>query len=565
MRIVLFVVVTQVLASCGVAGSVEDPENVDPNSLASSSSLPRTIHALSPRYNDIMNAVSQANDGDTVVVPRGTASWTQRLEITKSITLQGQTMTFNAGTANATATDLTIIKDELPRPLPTVETGLFLADMGATNRFFRITGFTFTHGTSTQYTAGDGNIMLKGGSLATPNYSMRIDHCHFDHMYAKDVRNLGVNYGLADHNIHDADVSEESYYITTAGGDLDRGNTVWADYPYFGTAKFFFIEDNTFRGPNADCSACGTIDSQVGGRWVARHNYFLYAHLGGHGTEGGPTRGMRATERYSNTLESSISNSRSGNHLIHDNVYLGMEPENAHRLTYFRGFGAVGINGGTWGTSDGTSPWDKNDTEGNDTYVEGHPPHLFDSGSAHPGNGLPTPEGTMIDTNKHWTPDQWVGYSIRHLGVQKGSFITGNTANTITYVRYGSTDRGPLIIFNSGDQYQIHRVIQAMDQAGLGKGDLIAGNPPINQQTGTSMFPHQQSEPSISWNNVHQPTGHVLGIGSNMANERLNRDYYNLGNGFTGSPQFLRNTYTAARNGVQYSGTYQYPHPLQNR
>src|SRR4026208_974605 len=58
---------------------------------------------------------TQARDGDTIMVPAGTFSWTARLNITKGITIQGQTTISGAGTANPIINDLTIIQDNTPR------------------------------------------------------------------------------------------------------------------------------------------------------------------------------------------------------------------------------------------------------------------------------------------------------------------------------------------------------------------------------------------------------------------------------------------------------------------
>ena len=45
----------------------------------------------SPSYTDVTAAVASASDGDTVMVPAGTASWTSTLTITKGIALIGAT------------------------------------------------------------------------------------------------------------------------------------------------------------------------------------------------------------------------------------------------------------------------------------------------------------------------------------------------------------------------------------------------------------------------------------------------------------------------------------------
>src|ERR1700722_20672630 len=73
-----------------------------------------TINAASASLSDVVSAINSASDGDTVIVPPGTASWTSAITITKGITLQGATTVTNTGKQNATATDLTVIEDDSP-------------------------------------------------------------------------------------------------------------------------------------------------------------------------------------------------------------------------------------------------------------------------------------------------------------------------------------------------------------------------------------------------------------------------------------------------------------------
>ena len=105
-------------------------------------------------------------------------------------------------------------------------------------------------------------------------------------------------------------------------GRTANGNGSWADFPYYGTEKFWFIEDNTIRGGG------GSIDVMNGGRYVARHNYFHDAAPNSHGTEGGPQRGARAREVYDNAFQQynlveRHSMQRSGGALWHDNSWIG--------------------------------------------------------------------------------------------------------------------------------------------------------------------------------------------------------------------------------------------------
>jgi hypothetical protein len=281
---------------------------------------------------------------------------------------------------------------------------------------------------------------------------------------------------------------------------------------------------------------------------------------------------VRCHEVYNNvfnwTIWPSGAGQRSGGSLWHDNTWTGLENGNNWHtgLSQYRMFGGVRVVS-TFGPA-AVSPWDMNDTEGNGTYVEGHAPFLFGSGT---DTSSVNSQGVIHDSTKNWTPNQWVGYSIRNMNpaarcYQKSSFVRSNTSNTITYAFYPTTDRGPLIVFNAGDAYDIHRVLAALDQPGRGKGDQVVGHPnPINQTTGTPLWPHQILEPSMSWNNVHTQTGHVYGFGNANAPTSLpNRDFFNLGAGFPANttPSVVSSTYTAALNGVNYVGTFVYPHPL---
>src|SRR5207253_10931518 len=60
---------------------------------ASGAAQAKTITALSSSLFDVNNAIGSAVDGDTVIIPAGTATWTSTLVISKAITLMGKTTT----------------------------------------------------------------------------------------------------------------------------------------------------------------------------------------------------------------------------------------------------------------------------------------------------------------------------------------------------------------------------------------------------------------------------------------------------------------------------------------
>jgi hypothetical protein len=535
-----------------------------------------TVHHSDGSVASVQALHNSAHDGDTITVPAGTFSWTARLNITKGITIQGQTTISGAGTANPVINDLTIIKDDTPRSGKPTTMGILHANI-APGKSFRFTGMSFVAGVATTVPGIDGAFKIISPAGNAPSTLNRIDHCHFGQLYqGKMIGVAGWVYGVADHNVIELRRTRtQGFYVTCAAyGNKAQAHGSWADYPWYGTDKFWFIEDNTITG--FDSTPNGVTDSYFGARFVVRHNYIKNGYIGDHGTEG-RGRGQRVKEVYNNTFKTPTSTfhpggQRSGTSLWHDNISIGLEPNNdaVCGLQNFREFPARSNT--PWGLADGTSPWDANDTEGNGTFVEQvppKPPFVFEQGT---DDSSVNSQGVLHDSTKNWVPNQWVGYCVTNYnpvytsdGI--GSYITSNTSNTITYVYYSAPDAPQHMIFNAGDPYKIHRVFIMMDQNGRGKTDLITGSGPyINTTTGRASWPHSALEPCYSWNNVYAPNGHALGFHSpeGEPTTKLNVDYFNLGAGFPANttPAQVSSTYTAALNGVDYTGTFTYPHPL---
>jgi hypothetical protein len=485
-----------------------------------------------------------AVSGDTITLPAGTFHWLTHIEITKGITLQGQTAISGAGTNNPVIADNTVVLDNCDHA--TNQRGLVIVTLNPTQSF-RLTGITFRDGQSNVIMGNNGAIHLT--STGGANRSARIDHCHFDHVYwESNIWITGWMYGVDDHNVFDRNQGFSHVIWHNTWGGHQNGNGSWADFPYYGTEKFWFIEDNTIHGPG------GSIDVMNGGRYVARHNYFKDAAPNSHGTEGGPQRGARCREVYNNVINFTKTVSgqqqRSGGSLWHDNSWVGVQTGNHAHTTFalFRAIGAIGNRLRYWGLATGNNPWDMNDPHG-----------LYQSGSS----SATLAGGSLRDSQKNWSRNQWAGYSVTNTNpnsvcYRHSSYIISNTSDTITYYFYGYGDRGAPLVFNAGDTYQIHRVRVALDQNGRGKGDLT------NADKIYPAWPNEALEPCFSWNNVHTPTGTTYGFDNSLPTQVANRDYYNLGAGFppNTTPQRVSTTYIAALNGVNYTGPYVYPHPL---
>ena len=111
----------------------------------------------------------------------------------------------------------------------------------------------------------------------------------------------------------------------------------------------------------------------------------------------------------------------------------------------------------------------------------------FFSGTAAEATGPPVKGLTTLTVsgNPNWTTDQWAGYTIKrttNLGrsTSKAYFseIKSNTANSLTYLP-GFTSN---LTLAAGDSFQLWKVEQALDQAGVSGGQLftigIVAQPP---------------------------------------------------------------------------------------
>ena len=99
-----------------------------------------------------------------------------------------------------------------------------------------------------------------------------------------------------------------------------------------------------------------------------------------------------------------------------------------------------------------------------------------------------------------------------------------------------SFEDGIKLTFNTGDTYQIWKVVHSLDQPGLGKGDLLSGLPGR-----PAKWPHQVTEPCYSWNNTQ--AGGSEELASSEPSIEEGRDFFN------GTPKPGYTPYT-------------YPHPL---
>lgn len=293
-----------------------------------------TINAASCSRTDVLNAINAAVDGDRVIVPAGTCTWTSRITVSgKGIVLAGagvgQTTIVNGANGTVLAFNLTA-----GDPTTYVE------------------GFTFDANNST---GDDPMIQLGGGG----RNQFRVHHISMINMRE---RGIGVGMdglevsGLIDHcTFNMPSVSGGSKAISISGTGPEESQPFSRPLA-LGSDKFIFIEDCTFNyGGRND----GAIDAYAGARYVFRYNNVNNTNVEHHGADSGGYRGVHSFEIYHNTFRSTSESQRkhyfrSGTGVIFNNTYSGNYT--GAELTNYRSDESFE----PWGMCDGTSPWDEN-------------------------------------------------------------------------------------------------------------------------------------------------------------------------------------------------------------
>jgi hypothetical protein len=480
---------------------------------------------------DVQAKVNAAVDGDTVILPAGTFTWTSGVSVSKGITIRGQT-TVSGGYSTWSKQPSGFA--------PQVSDQTVLVDnISGGNRFFnctalpgqnlRITGLTFKGGTGT----GPNGPISVGGSTnpsTSGSKSVRFDHLH---MTGQLHRGSGIEIysgirGVTDHVVADqADKSNpQNFQNKIKNGSFPNGDIEWSQPAGYGTDDFWFVEDCWLNNDTgASFSATQGFDGHRGAKFVIRYNVLFNTEILCHGTEGDRERGGRAQEIYNNEYhwEHAVGNMdgvRSGGLIVHDNTLIGIKPTGGWNQQTYR---MIYNYGGPWKGANGTSAWDQNDPVG-----------VADSGSVTgwTNNGG---NGTLTDSSKSWPSNKWNGYSLRRASDGATFLITGNTGTSLTTYQWGD----PCCIqnFSNGQAYEIRKVLQCIDQPGAGAGDLLSGDNP------TPKWINQPREGNYSWNNVFTASGAKINFASSTPNLVAGRDYFQD----TPMPNYT---------------PYTYPHPL---
>lgn len=309
--------------------------------------------------------------------------------------------------------------------------------------------------------------------------TFRIDNNIFDHLQGNALGPNTVR-GVADHNWVKIAGNNYFYYCFTghyASASDSIGNTSWNSSVPWGSADFFYAEDNVAEY-DAGGGFAGT-DGTTGCRDVFRKNYIVRFEPERHGTDTGGNRGTRAIENYENTYDfdtvvaQGLQGLRSGSAIIWGNT--STSPTGtpvAGRLVYDRCCAYL-----TFGLADGENAWDNNDSA-NNPYNPGSPCTGGTSGK----ECTPSSSGSLTVTvsGANWNATgngQWYGYTIHKTtgtcSPNCASIIVNNTIDTITF--NSSDTHGDNLDFADNGRFEINKVLEGIDQPGRGGGSLLTG------------------------------------------------------------------------------------------
>lgn len=208
-----------------------------------------TIPASSCSQAAVQTAVNAASDGDRVVVPAGTCTWTNAVSISnKTIILEG---------AGSGAGGTKIVHGGGNHTLISVSAGSKKGKMD-------ISKFWFSGGSSNWW---NGTAMMLYGPDGWKN--LRVHHNAFDGNNPWSIKGSSATHGLIDNNVFKG----KAYGIMLYG----NGKSDWAAPLTLGTADFFFVEDNSFEFDDFyGATGVPVMDMDSGGRQVFRHNTIRY-------------------------------------------------------------------------------------------------------------------------------------------------------------------------------------------------------------------------------------------------------------------------------------------------
>jgi hypothetical protein len=488
-----------------------------------------TVTAVSCSQSDVNKVINGpthvAVDGDTIIIPAGSCTWTTGVTVRAGIgisiigsgTPNSSPSTFGAGTVNTVLTG-----------------GGFVMNPVFGNSLSRVSLIHFLPGT-TGAPIGVNGTCTSGGC---PN--LRLDNLIFptswENLNLPDaaVANVSNMFGVADHNTV-GDVAPTVNYLCFLNlgngswqGIGNWGDNSWARPDTFGTAQTFYLENNAFNyslGTDTDIGGSNGGGARLACRFNQFNNINAFGACSGHGTDTtGRPRGVRQWEGYYNT--GTCSNAQAGcGSAWPGRSGVGRSFGNSFTNTgsgFFKGLADFNAQrtwrGSSWGQCDGVAPWDTNDQTS------------YYTGTIGSVTGIGTSVWTITESqNPGWATNQWAPngapYSFYDVTKSYGILITSNKSNSMTleFLCESCIGYRPA----AGDTYKILRSTACLDQPNRGAGALVAGSQsnPILASTGAPGPVNQVRDPSYqAADSLPSTAGHTLT--GDWAGVIPNRDYY---------------------------------------
>lgn len=282
-----------------------------------------TITAASTSSSDVQSAINSAAQGDTVVIPIGTNTWTSGVTVAyKSLTVQsaagGYSGSSTGGFGSFTSTSRTVLTNNIG-----VGTQLILFNLAPTN-FVTVKNLDFASLISNQ----SGNVAVQNPATHLPFVAIRFTGCVFY------IRPTTVTVGYRALSFYSVYGLVDNCYFRNVVGDGGHGidldvdgtrlmGTNWHTAQFYGDTNTLCIETCTF---DFDAFGDNSSDCYNGAKFVIRHCVFTNTYPGWHGADSGP-RGVRMFEVYNNWFYSrsgfhalQLATARSGSGVLYSNI-----------------------------------------------------------------------------------------------------------------------------------------------------------------------------------------------------------------------------------------------------
>lgn len=451
------------------------------------------VIAASCERADFLDAVSaggsvNTSNGDTLIIPSGDCHWSNAFPVTftKALVIRGDEA------CTLAANDHGVL---VPSSCPTN----FIRDSGSS-----LFTWTFPSGSTYPFANSLSEIQFSPGlndGASSPFVNITCNTYGINSLRVYHTMNNGWDgqtysfnncAGVVDHNYIDGGEQSNFYFraqqfygpnneVPASAGFPDYGDASWNQPVELGMPSatqvmnhtypsVLYVEYNTIKGGSRAC-----WDGTSGARIVGRYNLVYKCTPASHGTDStSRERAIRYAEYYRNHyLEDGGSRAyqwevRDGSGLAFQNTSDRSGTQTSALLKNYR----AAQNFPPWGPQDGYNLLDLND-----------PMNPYEAGTSTGGSA-----STMVDMGASFS-DYSGGYILRKLTITdgKGGFTTcsnilaparacfapivSNTSTTITF--YTTGDETAWV---AGEDYEVTKVLRAIDQPGVGGGSKLASN-----------------------------------------------------------------------------------------